>query len=139
MAATKRITPEMVLEAYREQGLVPLRGDWLYKEEEGKCYACALSAVVIHKCGSAKYIERTLHNEGTDAVQTLICDELELPSEYVYGFVRGFDSSSLNKEDAALLLPSAKYAVTRLGLEDGIAARKEVEKVYDLSPIEKFL
>ena len=134
MAAAKRITPEMVLEAYREQGLIPLRGDWLYNEG-----ACALSAVVIHKCGSAKYIERTLHNEGTDAVQTLICDELELPSEYVYGFVRGFDSSSLNKEDAALLLPSAKYAVTRLGLEDGIAARKEVEKVYDLSPIEKFL
>lgn len=138
MAANKRITPEMVLEAYKEQGLVPLCGDWLYIEE-GKCYACALSAVVVHKCGSTMYIERALRDEDMDAVRFLICDELELPSEYVNGFALGFDSLTLNKEDAALLLPSEKYAVTRLGLKDGIAARKEVEKFYALSHIDILL
>lgn len=139
MATTKRITPETVVEAYREQGLVPLCGDWLYKEEEGKCYACALSAVVIHKCRSIKYVESALYDEDMDAIRNLICDELELPREYVNGFALGFDSLTLNKEDAALLLPSEKYAVTRLGLKDGIAARKEVEKIYDLSHIDTIL
>lgn len=139
METIKRINPEAVVEAYREQGLAPLCGDWLYIEEEGKCYACALSAVVVHKCRNIKYIESALYDEDMDAIRNLICDELELPKEYVNGFALGFDSLTLDKEDAALLLPSEKYAVTRLGLKDGIAARKEVEKFYALSHIDILL
>lgn len=104
----RRITPEEVLDAYRNKGLRPVTGTFYCSIGAVGC-ACALGALVNFH---ARY------DTTTD-----ICKRLGLEYNYGAGFVDAFDGSVIS---SALICPDA-YA---LGHKDGAAVRKVVENSY---------
>jgi hypothetical protein len=99
-----RITPEMVIEAYRKTGLNPVRGD--YFPITG--YACALGALYV---AEGKYrSDRNLHLNSTFCS---LHSQYVYGSEYCVGFVNAFDGEEI-------LWPENDEYVA--GYEDGRAA-----------------
>ncbi len=89
-----RITPEQVLEAYQKTGINPMRNDYCYLDDNGEKCGCAITALLTDKIGwedtnSAIYTKVRL--------SAYISEELGLESDYVEGFIYGFDGFSARK------------------------------------------
>lgn len=82
----KRITPEDAKEFYRQSNATPTTGEYVYRDEEGKVYACPVGAIM-------------LAHQASDAVINVVGEALEsfmkslgYSLNYVEGFTQGFDN-----------------------------------------------
>ncbi len=112
----KRITPEMVIDAYIATGLAPCYGSFFNSKGGG----CALTAV-------AKSLNSTfdeVHSSGEQWLECLgICGD-----GYFWGFVDGFDDKPYGCSDRESLAGHGE------GYEDGGAARLAVEAHFAQAP-----
>lgn len=88
METQKRITPQMVKEAYQKTGLKPVRGQWTAFEDGRQC-GCGLTALL---CSSGFSFQRVdeFTNEKALPIE-YAADRLLLDRNYATGFVGGFD------------------------------------------------
>jgi len=103
----KRITVEMVKEAYAKTGLMPHRGDYFFQYDEGRC-ACGIGALTV----AAGY------PFGNGEAAGKFEEGFEL--RYVSGFTNGFDgerANLFNRDDETYMQ----------GHEDGRAAWEAVK------------
>lgn len=84
-----RITPEMVLEAYKVTGLKPIRDEWVNKIDGKEC-GCGLTAIF---CAQVDDGFSELSGAGLWADDT-IGRALNLDQRYVHGFTAGFDGGA---------------------------------------------
>ena len=94
-----RITPDEVLNAYRETRVTPTQGEYYAKEGE-HCYACALGVLALYHC------PRSFQSDWAEPWQYSVA--LGLSEDYVTGFTEGFDG-----------LPWEDAGGNRAGYEDG--------------------
>lgn len=91
MSKVKRITPDEVLEAYEETGLLPEQCEWAFEHEDGSRCACGLGAIYSNR------VEEGFETLGNTAASEfdLIEDVLGLSRPYMYGFISGFDKTDI--------------------------------------------
>ena len=87
----KRITPEMVVEAYRKTGLRPIPRVWY--DAENKC-GCASTALAVAGGLPVEKVDGHL-------VIGFLCDQLEVSRRYVNEFVNGFDGRGSRWSDCS--------------------------------------
>ncbi|MDR6884879.1 hypothetical protein [Bacillus sp. 3255] len=116
-----QINAAAVLKAYQETGLIPLRLDWIEKDNGGKRCACGLSALYIG-CSSD-------HDEAYDFLFKTIRDledvmeeKFGISNDFILGFINGFDGGVINprwtqeKNDAFKIGQEAWQAVYHLAV-----------------------
>ncbi len=89
MTEQKRITPEMVLEAYKKTGLVPKQGATCLRDGE-VYYGCALGAMYL---ATNENVPRDSH--GDPLVMSAYNWSEKEYGDYGCAFRRGFDGSAL--------------------------------------------
>ncbi len=114
----KRITPEMVLDAYQSTGLVPCFVQW--KSDDGK-QGCGLTAVMM-----STGITMLKENMASNTVAAV----MQMPTCYVGGFICGFDNDD-DSFDRLSVYSERKYGVDGErhfveGSADGKRAREAV-------------
>jgi hypothetical protein len=127
MSEFNRITPEEVVEAFNETGLIPKQGRYFNLNEKGSLCACGLGALYDYKWG--------LNDDGIRVTKDNIPElyqnigeflEKEYSTTYRIGFAHGFDdiptAVDFYKSDSLL---EEMYSS---GHEDGRAAYEAVRK-----------
>jgi hypothetical protein len=118
----KRVTPEVVIEAYKKTGLQPVTSVFI-DEHEGQICSCGLGAVVRanHMELDVWDIDNKLQDMGAEDIEFLFGEGK--PHEYLNGFIWGFDGShpeskrfeQMSTEDQQMFI---------LGHEDGTACNQ---------------
>ncbi len=98
-----RVTPEMVVDAYKKMGLTVCRESWAYADK-----ACGLGALALANGAKIGAI--------TPVVHRLLSD---MPKEYEAGFLTGFD-----QPESIPTVPGS----WETGFNDGVAAYKACEE-----------
>jgi hypothetical protein len=127
----RRITPEEVVQAYQETGLQPVFNMW--GEAESNC-GCALTALALHQMGrqyniSLSEIIRMLELESIEDKQYFFGEDMS--SDYLTGFVNGFDDASPDAIEWNRLCASSRDDF-ETGLADGLATREKVKEVFNI-------
>lgn len=102
-----RLTPDLVLSAYRATGLRPAYGIF---EDVERTAGCGLTVVCV---------ARGLPWPGPS--YSIISRWLRLPVPYVIAFAQGWDGSDLTQP---------RISVRQLGYADGVRCRLAVERAY---------
>ena len=115
---TGRLTPEMVIAAYRETGLQPRRYVWSWRGYG----ADALGALAVHRYGPKANDDTAIMRVGQRLDQ-----DLNLTADYRLGFTEGWDEN-LSGMDPALRRPRTPgSAEQEQGYVDGKAAWAAVQ------------
>lgn len=124
MGVATRITPEQVIEAYRETGINPSFRKWATIDPGDNPCGCGLTAMYLAKLENQNDIEQEIRalmddeDEGVDLSEKY-ADALNLDTAYTNGFVGGFDARETSPEAPPVFME---------GYSDGVAARKEIER-----------
>ena len=113
----KRITPEQVVEAYKQRGWRPRRSEWAVIDAEGNNCGCGLAVVAgfdIYQLFEKLNDYNTVHHS------VVMANELDLNLDYVTGYTAGFDGLAAE--------PWMDEETCRIGYEDGAAAWEAVSK-----------
>ena len=122
----KRITPEMVVEAYIKTGLAPRFLGWADKCEPS---ACALTTMGCSEFGMKVLTEARVNK--FDFLDRLVA-HIGRSMDYFSGFWLGFDGAPLSEFGSF-------YSETREGHQDGAAAREAVLEYFSPKVLPKLV
>lgn len=111
-----RITPDMVVDAYKTSKLIPVYGEWgTYTANHEDACGCAITALGACKVGFDTIMQNIITEDGC-ANFNYLSNLLGYDQEYLSGFIYGFDVCPVNDENAKFMA----------GVEDGHSARQAV-------------
>lgn len=118
----KRITADMIAEAVAKNGTKLIRGEWIMKNDNGVCEACALSQLALANGMTIDAIDESFES---DSITVEMAKLLELEEPYAKGFVYGFDDTQVT--GSVLGYGSGEMFTFAEGYYDGLLANRALK------------